>query len=151
MVSFDNLDEDRVKHMLGTAKKAYELSKNLGYKEEFAEKMFVAAFLHDIGYAFSEEEHEKESVFLINLLDDAALFAIEKHGKYADDKTVEWKILNSADLQVSSDGRDVGVVKRLDEIKEKYGEKSDEYLTSCDVAKMVGLTFVNMSGSICGI
>ncbi len=71
--------------------------------------------------------------------------AILKHGKYPIDETEEWIILNQADMQVDLKGNEVSVMRRLDDIKERYGEFSDEYLTSCDICYRINLTAVNLS------
>ena len=112
--------------------------------------MFVIGWNHDIGYEFSEKqtEHPDISAQLLVLLQDApcesdlrqlSIKAIKKHGKYTEDKTDEWKILNIADMTIDSKGNDVDVMDMLDDIKSRYGEHSDQYLTACDICIQIGL------------
>ena len=59
---------------------------------------------------------------------------------------LSWKILNIADMTIDSKGNKVDVMQRLEDIKLRYGEYSNQYLTACDVAVQVGLVDRN---SIC--
>lgn len=147
----EGISTDRLFHILAVARKAYALSKSLGYDEAFARKLFMLGWLHDVGYEFnSKSNHAEESYNLVNLLveDSIAIKAIKEHGKYPSDFSDEYKILNMADMLVDSKGNEVDVTYRLNEIKEKYGEHSDEYLTSCDICFRLGLTAINFAGNI---
>lgn len=77
-----------------------------------------------------------------------AVSAIKDHGLYTENETAEWKILNMADMQVDSQGNEVSVFQRLDDIKNRYGEHSDQYLTACDICYRIGLTAVNFAANI---
>ena len=89
---FIGISEDRLHHILGVARKDYEISINLGYDEEFAQKMFTLGWLHDIGYEFSQNpsEHAEISADMlysligVPLTDEQKLNldAIRQHGKY---------------------------------------------------------------------
>ena len=71
------------------------------------------------------------------------------HGKYViENETDEWKILNMADMLIDSKGNEVTVCQRLDDIKDKYGEHSNQYLTACDICYLIGLTTVNLAANI---
>lgn len=74
--------------------------------------------------------------------------AIKKHSKYTESETVEWKILSMADLMINSKGEEVTATERLEDIKNRYGEHSDQYLTACDIAYRVGLTAINFAANI---
>jgi HD superfamily phosphodiesterase len=115
--------------------------------------MFTLGWLHDIGYEFSEKYKGHPSVSAdllrsIGLPEGAALQAIEKHGHYVENKTDEWRILNMADMLIDSKGNPVTPTERLDGIKERYGEHSDQYLTACDICYQTGLTSVNFAENI---
>ena len=153
------ISEDRLHHIIGVARKAYAIAASLGYGEDFCYRMFMLGWLHDIGYEFAEtqEEHPDESArMLLSLIDGPApndlkwpaYRAIKFHGRYLEENSTEWKILNMADLQVDSKGNEISVSGRLDEIKERYGEHSDQYLTACDIAYVIGLTAINLAGNI---
>ena len=147
------ISEDRLHHILGVARKAYSIAKDMGYNERQCQKMFMLGWLHDVGYEFSEkqDEHPVISAKLIELVGDIEpvnIHAIKKHGKYTEHETKEWQILNMADMLTDSSGNDVTVSKRLDDIKERYGEYSDQYLTACDICYQIGLTAINVGGLI---
>ena len=155
---FIGISEDRLHHILGVARKAYEISINLGYDEEFAQKMFTLGWLHDIGYEFSQNpfEHTEISADMlysligVPLTDEQKLNldAIRQHGKYPVTKSIEWRILTTADMLVDYDGKEVDVMTRLQHIKDRYGEHSDQYLTACDICYLIGLTAVNLASLI---
>ena len=71
--------------------------------------------------------------------------AIVEHGKYPSEKTEEYIILNQADMLINSYGEEVDVMTRLDDIKDRYGEHSDQYLTACDICCSIGLTATNLA------
>ncbi len=71
--------------------------------------------------------------------------AIVEHGKYPSEKTEEYIILNQADMLIDSDGAEVDVMTRLDGIKDRYGEHSDQYLTACDICYSIGLIAINLA------
>lgn len=77
-----------------------------------------------------------------------ALSAIRKHGSYTVNETAEWKILNMADMQVDDQGNEVDVSQRLEDIKNRYGEHSNQYLTACDISYRIGLTATNLAANI---
>ncbi len=155
---FIGISENMLHHIYGVAKKAYSIAKEVGYNEDFARKMFVLGWNHDIGYEFSQTQKEHPDVsskMLISaFLEDtfwgaqttASMGAILKHGRYTEDETPEWIILNMADMLIDSNGKEVSVSVRLDGIKERYGEHSDQYLTACDICYRIGLTAVNLAG-----
>ena len=155
------ISEDRLHHMLGVARKAYKIALDRGHDKTFATKMFVIGWNHDIGYEFSKykEEHPMVSASILSLTfyDEGqdmgknggnAINAILSHGLYTDEKTEEWIILNQADMQISPNGKEISVSERLDDIKERFGEYSDEYLTACDIAYLTGLTATNLAANI---
>ena len=59
--------------------------------------------------------------------------------------TVEYKILNMADMLVDSMGNEVTASQRLNDIRDRYGEYSDQYLTACDICYRIGLTALNLA------
>ena len=152
------ISENRLHHILGVARRAYAIAKERGHNEEFARKMFMAGWLHDVGYEFSEkqDQHPYESARLIRLAAEdgwhepaRVLSSVEKavkeHGRYTEKATEEYIILNMADMLTDPKGNKVSVMQRLDDIKERYGEYSDQYLTACDICFRIGLTACNMA------
>lgn len=158
------ISEDRLHHIIGVARKAYQIAKDMGKDEDFCRKCFMLGWIHDVGYEFSEKQsdHPKISSELLHQLvccheiyDTPVSLktnhAISYHGLYPDESlehNLEWKILTMADMLVDSDGKEVDVMARLDGIKERYGEHSDQYLTACDICYRIGLTAVNIAWNI---
>ena len=158
-LNYIGISENRLHHILGVARKAYKIAKDMGKDEDFCRKCFMLGWIHDVGYEFSlvPEQHPANSAKMLLFLEDSCTIqnfnkksyrAIKNHGLYTSDLTDEYKILNMADMLVNSNGIEVDVMTRLEEIKERYGEHSNQYLTACDICKRIGLTAVNIAGNI---
>ncbi len=150
------ISDDKLHHIISVARKAYILAKDMGYDETFARRMFMLGWNHDIGYEFSEKQSEHPELsanMCLNLLSNStdksimidSYRAIKNHGSYTEHKSIEWKILNMADMLVDSKGNFVTAIERLDDIKTRYGRYSDQYLTACDICHQIGLTDVNIA------
>ena len=73
---------------------------------------------------------------------------VVEHGKCSREMTEEYIILSQANMLIDFDGMEVNVMTRLDGIKNRYGEHSDQYLTACDICYQIGLTPVNIAGNL---
>lgn len=158
--NFIGISENRLHHILGVARKAYKIAKDMGKDEDFCRRCFILGWIHDVGYEFSEKqsEHPDMSAYMLLLtLDDGVINsdlkkpfykAIKEHGRYPSEMTEEYKILNMADMLVDSNGKEVTVSQRLEDIKSRYGEHSDQYLTACDICYRIGLTAINFASNI---
>ena len=156
-VCYIGISENRLRHILGVSRKAYKIAKKMGYDEDFCRRCFMLGWLHDVGYEFSETQSEHPGVSAKMMLcitpednassDSRRLFykAIKEHGQYTSEMTVEYKILNMADMLVDSMGNEVTASQRLNDIRDRYGEYSDQYLTACDICYRIGLTALNLA------
>lgn len=124
------MDEDRLKHSLSVARKMVEIAKSKNLNEEDIENCFVIGYNHDIGYEFAENK------FNHNIIGGEILknsnFKYWKEIYYHGEIDTEYKslyldILNQADMQIDKYGNDVGYDKRLEDIKNRYGEDSEVY------------------------
>ena len=149
MSEFIGISENKLHHILGVARECYRIAKGKGYDEEFCRRMWMIGWNHDVGYEFSEKQSEhpyigEEMLKLINVTNGNAssskvLHSIRQHGLYTKTKSTEWIILSTADMTIDSKGNKVDVTQRLQDIKERYGENSNQYLAACDVAYTLGL------------
>lgn len=140
------ITEPRLKHILGVARKCYQIAEKEGHNENFCRKMFLVGWLHDVGYEFSKtnDEHAQIGSDLLyqclNGCDEKSIHAISQHGNCpAENLTDELRILLLADMQTDSLGNDVGVLRRLQDIESRYGKHSKEYIKSCNIAYRLGL------------
>ena len=158
-MDYIGISEDRLHHIIGVARKAYKIAKDMGYEEDFCRRCFMLGWIHDIGYEFSENQSEHPDIsakMLILMNEDPVASdlkkpfykAIKEHGKYPSEMTDEYRILNMADMQVDSKGNEVTVYERLEDIKSRYGEHSNQYLTACDICYLIKLTPVNLAANI---
>ena len=150
MNKYIGISEERLKHISSVARKCYQIAKSEGQDENFCKKMWMIGWNHDVGYEFAET-HQQHPLIGSEMLSELGLSkqgnaykAIRYHGLYYPDKIAdEWRILNIAGMSIDNKGNDVGVIKRLEGIKKRYGEHSDVYLTACDVCVKIGLIDAN--------
>lgn len=136
------ISQDRLKHSIGVARKMYEMSLQRGRNIEQARKMFVLGFVHDIGYEFSNEqsEHANVGADIMKLCGFEYVNEILYHGKVQHDySSEELYILNVADFLVGPDGSSVSAEKRLEGIKQRYGENAPQYIEAIKLAKKLYL------------
>ena len=106
----------------------------------------MLGYLHDIGYEFANNKDEHPSVSadllkLIEISDDAFINAIRLHGELVENETIEWLILNKADMTVDSKGNVVTAEERLKDIADRYGQNSDVYDKAYTLCKKIGLIY----------
>lgn len=138
------ISDKKLKHMLGVARECYRLSLERGHDEEFNRKMFMAGFLHDIGYEFSTPEynHADASADLLLALgvdDENIISAVKEHGHPQSKPTEEWLILNTADMTTDYEGFHVDVCERLNSIRNRYNPLSEQYTNAVKICVEVGL------------
>ena len=124
------MDEDRLKHSLSVARKMVEIAKSKNLNEEDIKNCFVIGYIHDIGYEFAENKFN-HNVIGGEILKNSN-FKYWKEIYYHGEIDTEYKslyldILNQADMQIDKYGNDVGYDKRLEDLKNRYGEDSEIY------------------------
>ena len=137
------ITQDKLNHILAVSRQAYNIAKRNGFDEEFARKCFMLGWTHDVGYEFCNKptEHPEISVNLLEslgVLDLKVWEAIKYHSAKLKDSD-EWKILTEADMTVSSKGKIVSVRERLNEIKQRYGQNSEQYLISKKICEELNI------------
>lgn len=142
MNKYIGISENRIKHIIGVARKSYQIAKEkYQLSEEDARKAFVIGFNHDIGYEFSQfnMEHPEIGYELIEKTFNYKCNEIKNHGNEFSEQDIFLKILNEADLSVDSKGNFVTVEERLEDIKNRYSETAPEYLKPLALAKKLDL------------
>lgn len=136
------MDFDRLKHSIAVARKMVEIGKTYNLSDNELQELFILGFNHDIGYEFSDKG-VNHNVIGGNLLRDNNYKywkEVYYHGKpdvlY---KSLYLDILNMADMQIDKYGNDVGYEKRLEDIKNRYGEESEPYLCCKKLVKSFNL------------
>ena len=136
------ISEDRLHHMLGVARKCYKITKEKGFSEYDAKRLFITGLLHDVGYEFSEnsEEHAEISNEMIKMFCGHGDYAVRNHGNPNISSYIyELDILNEANLTIDSKGNECTVEDRLQDIKQRYGVESKEYTDAYKIAKGLNL------------
>lgn len=144
------ISENRLKHIIGVARECYSLSKEYFNKDDlFAKKMFIIGFNHDVGYEFTptafKHFHGDIGAHLIkNAMgkeaNDISINAIKWHGnpKTPDEyRTLEWYILNIADMTINSKGQKVTMDDRIEDILKRQGIESKAYKDSIQIKEIL--------------
>ena len=126
------MDNDRLKHCYGVANKMVELGKEMKLSTDQLQELFILGYLHDIGYQFGTNENH--NIIGGNILKENNYKYFKEvyyHGipnsKY---RSLYLDILNTADMMIDCFGNDIGFDKRLEDIKNRYGKDSIQYINS---------------------
>lgn len=125
------MDENRLKHSIAVARKMAEIAKSRKLSEEEIKNCFIIGYNHDVGYEFTMDgiNHNIIGGKILKNSDFKYWKEIYYHGEInIEYKSVYLDILNQADMQIDRYGNDVGYDKRLEDIKNRYGENSTIYL-----------------------
>ena len=120
-------EDNRLSHMGGVAQRAADIALGLTGNADFAEEMFVAGLLHDVGYAFAyAKTHGVAGGKVLERCGFKYEDAISRHGNGASLSLVE-AVINLADMTTSKTGVQVSMEDRLAEIENRFGAASREY------------------------
>lgn len=125
------MDQDRLKHSLAVARKMMEIAKSRDLSEEQIKECFIIGYNHDIGYEFANNGINHNIIGGEILKNNGFKYwrEVYYHGETNPEyESIYLDILNQADMQIDKYGNDVGFDKRLEDIKNRYGEKSDVYV-----------------------
>lgn len=137
------MEKNRITHSLSVANKMREIALEIDPENtEYSQDMFILGVVHDIGYKFSDDKLKHAEVGGLILKNNNYKYwkEVYYHGK-SDQKynSQELRILNTADLSVDHTGKYVSVIERLNDIKNRHGEFSFQYLNSCKLAEELNL------------
>lgn len=131
------LDEKRMLHSLGVAKRMKRLTNELyPDNDEFANEMFILGLLHDVGYEFTyiQQKHAEVAGNTLEMNGYKYWKEVYYHGK-----SEALRILNIADLLTDSKGNQTTLQERLRDVKKRYGENSFAYKDFQKLAKKLEL------------
>jgi len=126
-------DKDRLNHSLAVANKMIEIGKDFKLQESDLKELFVLGYNHDIGYEFCSDniEHNIIGGEILKSNGYKHWKEVYYHGNpNSEYQSLFLKILNMADMQIDKYGNDVGYEKRLEDIKNRYGENSIQYINA---------------------
>ena len=124
------MDNDRLKHSYAVAKKMMEIATEYKLSKEDIQNCFLIGLNHDIGYEFAIKgvNHNKIGGELLRVNGFKYWKEVYYHGDInCQYKSIFLDILNQADMQIDKYGNDVGYDRRLEDIKERFGESSTIY------------------------
>ena len=123
------MDEDRLKHSIAVARKMVEIGKEYNLNDDELQDLFVLGFNHDIGYEYGDNsDHGHIGGEILKKNNYKYWKEIYYHGDINSEyQSLFLEILNKADMQIDKYGNDFGYDKRLQDIKNRYGEESKTY------------------------
>lgn len=124
------MDFDRLKHCISVGRKMIEIGKEKDLTDLELKELFLLGYNHDIGYEFSNKGINHNVIGGEILKENGFKYwkEVYYHGEInLDYKSMYLDILNQADMQIDKYGNDVGYEKRLEDIKQRYGEESIVY------------------------
>jgi hypothetical protein len=124
------MDFDRLKHCISVGRKMIEIGKEKDLTDLELKELFLLGYNHDIGYEFSNKgiNHNVIGGEILKENGFKHWKEVYYHGEInLDYKSMYLEILNQADMQIDKYGNDVGYEKRLEDIKQRYGEESIVY------------------------
>ena len=134
------MDFDRLKHSLAVARKMVEIGNNNNLNDEQLEELFVLGLNHDIGYEFASEilEHNIVGGNILKKNNYKYWQEVYYHGNpYTTYNSLYLDILNQADIQIDKYGNDVGYKKRLEDIANRYGVNSIQYINAYKIVSII--------------
>jgi len=136
------ISNDRLNHSIEVARMMVELSEKAGWSPTKCQEMFLLGYVHDIGYEFAENQCDHADIGAKILKEQGYKYwqEVALHGKIDSSyESEELRMLNIADMSVDSHGIRVGAKRRLEDIAERYGVKSKQYLEAVQLANKIGL------------
>ena len=130
------MDFDRLKHSFAVANKMVEIGKKYNLNESDLQDLFILGYNHDIGYNLCSNKIEHNIVGGEKLKDNKYKYwkEIYYHGNPdCEYQSLFLKILNMADMQIDKSGNDVGYEKRLEDIKNRYGINSIQFINAVKI------------------
>lgn len=123
------MDQDRLNHSIAVARKMVEIGKKYNLDDEQLQELFLLGYNHDIGYDFGNNENHR--IIGGNILKHSNYKYWQEvyyHGEIdCEYSSLYLDILNKADMQIDKFGNDVGYIKRLEDIENRYGGESNIY------------------------
>ena len=133
------MDENRCLHSLGVAQKMVEIGKNKGLTPNELNDLFTLGMVHDICYQFGpSNEHQKLGGLVLKENGYRYWQEVYYHGLVQNEySSLFLDILNQADMQIDKMGKDVGYEGRLADIKSRYGEGSNVYISCVNLVNFI--------------
>lgn len=133
------MDNNRILHSLGVAKKMVAIGKERGLTEDQLADLFTLGINHDIGYEFTDGSHHQQNGGLVLKKNGYQYWQeVYYHGLVQTEySSLFLDILNQADMQIDKYGNDIGYAGRLEDIKSRYGETSKVYKTCQELVEFI--------------
>ena len=137
------MEDSRVKHSIEVARKMEELALEIKPGDvEFAQDMFSLGLVHDMGYQFSKKPEDHAIIGGNILKRQGYKYWKEVHDHSNPDtsyRSTALDILNTADMLTGPAGEDLTIHERLNDIKNRYGKDSIQYINAHIICQQLEL------------
>lgn len=128
------LNQSRLQHSLAVARKMESIvRKNADAFDCTPEEAFCLGFVHDLGYEFCDIGQSHEIIGGEILHDSGYIYWKEVfyHGNpNSSYSSIELDLLNFADMTTGPNGENMTFKDRLNDIRERYGQYSEQYINA---------------------
>lgn len=135
---------DRLNHCLAVARKMKAMAESIEGFPYTPEDMFYLGLLHDVAYEFvaSQEDHEHRGGEILRNNGYIYWKEVFYHGNpNADFHSKALDLLNYADMTTDTQGHDITIELRLEDIALRYGADSDQYRNAFLLAEQIRIIF----------
>lgn len=130
------ITEPKLSHISAVADLMYERALAATGDQSYAEKMYVLGFVHDIGYVFGSKGHAEAGGALLAKCGFEFADEVSLHGTADPDQpSFELDLLQWCDMSVGPGGERMCFEERLEDIKIRYGEDSEQYTGAVEMTK----------------
>ena len=137
-MGIEHITDSKLHHIRAVAELMYERAFEMTGDEKYAEEMYVLGFVHDIGYIFGAKGHAEAGGGLMKRTNFKYADAVSLHGKDHPDPdqiTQDVMLIQWCDMSVGPGGVKMSVAERIEDIRNRYGDDSEQYLGAKEIAK----------------
>ena len=136
-----HISDERLAHMRSVGRRAQLIAEQIGVRDQKSlQDIFLLGYLHDVGYEFSDDQSDHARVGGEILRRNGYPYWREVY--YHGDPDTGYSsqlldILNTADMVTDPNGDSVTLDKRLEDIADRYGRDSSQYIKARELAEQL--------------
>lgn len=136
-----HISDERLTHMRSVGRRAQLIAEEIGVRDqESLQDIFLLGYLHDVGYEFVDDQadHARVGGEILRRNGYPYWQEVYHHGDPdADYSSQLLDILNAADMTTSPNGEYVTLDRRLEDIADRYGSDSSQYIKARELAEQL--------------
>ena len=140
MKNLNFISTNKLKHSIAVGRYMQKYAEERLFDYDLGKELFILGYLHDIGSEFTEikEEHAKIGGEILKKSNYKYWKEVYYHGKVQNEyRSLPLMLLNLAELSITSDGKEISIQEKLNELADKFGENSVQYQNTKKLYEMV--------------